>query len=138
MRMPNIDRFDKYVALILSRLYEQFPVKADIDVRRLTGHDEMDDTGVIRAPNGNESREAEIAYATIEWLIDTGYVRATEPHYPIGFRGCVLTAEGLRLLKAVPGSVQISETVGDKLVRFVREGALDLAKDLVKGALAIG
>ena len=136
--MLNIDRFDKYVALILGRLYEQFPVKTDLDVRRLTGHEEMDDTGAILAPNGDESREVAIAYATIEWLIDTGYVRAKEPHHPIGFRRCVLTAEGLRLLKAVPGSVQVGNTVGEKLIRYIREGALDMAKELVKSTLAIG
>ena len=138
MAMPNIDRFDEYAALIFSRLYEHFPVKVDLDVRDLTGHREMDENGAVLAPNGNTSRCASIAYATIEWLIETGYVRAKEPHYPIGFRGCVLTAEGLKLLKAMPGSVQFTDTVGDKLVRFVREGALDLAKDIVKGALAIG
>ena len=136
--MPNIDRFDKYVALILSELYGQFPVKTDLDVRKLTGHSHMDDFGTICAPNGKESRDAKIAYATIEWLIDTGYVRAKEPRHPIGFRQCVLTAEGLKLLKATPSSVQITETVGDKLVRHVKENALDLAIDVAKGALAIG
>lgn len=135
--MPNIDRFDKYVALILSRLYEQFPVKTDIDVRKLTEISDTDDFGALLAPDGKESRDARIAYATAEWLIDTGYVRAKEPHYPIGFRACVLTAEGLKLLKATPASVHLTETVGDKLVRFVKEGALDLAQDLVKSALAL-
>ena len=85
-----------------------------------------------------QMERAFIAYATIEWLIDTGWVRAKEPHYPIGFRRCVLTAEGLKLLKAVPGSVQAGNTVGEKLIRYIREGALDMAKELVKGALAIG
>lgn len=98
----------------------------------------MDEDGGIRAPNGKESEAAAIAYATIEWLVDTGYVRVKEPRYPIGFHGCVLTAQGLKLLKATPGSVQLTETAGDKLVRFVREGALDLAKDVVKAALALG
>ena len=136
--MPNIDRFDQYVALILGKLYERFPVKTDLDARDLTEHRELDQDGTILAPNGQESKNALIAYATIEWLIDTGYVRANEPRPPIGFRGCVLTAQGLKLLKATPGSVRITETVGDKLVRYVAENALDLAKDLVKSVLAIG
>ena len=136
--MPNIDRFDHYAALVLSQLYADFPVKADVDVRTLTGHSDTDEFGALVAPNGKESREARIAYATIEWLIDTGFVRAAEPQHPIGFRACVLTAEGLKLLKATPASVHLTETVGDKLIRFVKEGALDLAKDLVKSALALG
>lgn len=72
-------------------------MKTDLDVRELTGHREQDEDGNILAPNGKESNGAEIAYATIEWL---GYIRAKEPHYPIGFRRCVLTAEGLKILKA--------------------------------------
>jgi len=136
--MPNIDHFDKYVAVVLGRLYEQFPVKTNLDVRDITGHTDTNKFGLVCAPDGRESREAVIAYATIEWLVDTGYVRAASSAMPMGFQGCVLTAEGLKLLKAVPGSVQATETVGDKLARLVQEGALDLAKDLVKGVLAIG
>lgn len=135
--MPDIERFDHYVARILGALYEEFPVKTDLDVRRLTGHARMNEDGAICAPDGRESRNARIAYATIEWLVDAGYVRAQEPRFPIGFRQCVLTAEGLRALGAVPDSLPGGETVGDRIAGFVREGAADLARNLVRAALGL-
>ena len=136
--MSNIDRFDEYAAVVLGRPYERFPVKTDLDVRRITGHTGTNGFGAVCAPDGRESREAEIAWATIEWLADTGYLRTAASTAPVRFHGCVLTAEGLKLLKAVPGSVRAAETAGDQIVRFVREGALGLARDLVRGLLAPG
>ena len=84
--MPNIDRFDRYVAAILGQLYGEFPVKVDLDVRRLTGHTATNADGEICAPDGSVSEEAAVAYGTIEWLIETGYVRAIEPRHGICFR----------------------------------------------------
>ena len=136
--MRNIDRFDEYAAVVLARLYEQFPIKTTLDVRRITGHAGVNEFGAICAPDGRESREAEIAWATIEWLADTGYLRASGSNPPAVFAGCVLTAEGLRLLKAVPDSVRAAETGGERIVRLIGEGALDLAKDIVRGLLSVG
>lgn len=136
--MSNIDRFDEYAAVVLARLYERFPVKTMLDVRSITGHTGADEFGAVCGPDGRPSREAEIAWATIEWLADTGYVRVSKATPPVVFVGCVLTAEGLKLLKAVPGSVRAGETGGERIVRLLGEGAVDLAKDIVRGLLALG
>ena len=133
----NIELFDEYVARILSRLYEQFPVKCPLDVREITGHTDTDEYGAIVAPDGRASKEAEIAYATIEWLAETGYLRADDASPPYGYRSCVLSARGLELLKATPQSVRVTETLGDKLVRLVAEGSMELAKDAARAAIAI-
>jgi len=134
----NIELFDEYAARVLSQLYEQFPVKTGIDVRKLTGHVDTNEYGAILSPDGQRSRQAEIAYATIEWLVETGYIRCKKAAPPYGYSQCVLTAKGLEILKATPASVQSGKTIGDRLVQFVREGALDLAGDAVKAALAAG
>ena len=136
--MRNIDLFNEYAARILGQLYEKFPVKDDLDVRSITGHTDVNEWGAICAPDGRESKEAQVAYATIEWLADTGYIRADDRRYPFGFARCVLTAEGLRLLEATPESVQITETAGDKLVRLVKEEAIGLARDTVRAILSLG
>ena len=133
----NIELFDEYTALILSRLYEHFPVKCRLNVREITGHSDTDKFGVIVAPDGRESKEAEIARATIEWLADTGYLRAENASPPFAYMSCVLTARGLELLKATPQSVSLKETIGDKLVRLVGEGSMDLAKDAARAAVAL-
>lgn len=136
--MRNIDLFNEYAAVILARLYESFPVKTDLDVRKISGHEQEDEFGVIRAPDGRLSKESDVACATIEWLVDTGFVRADDRRPPLAFVRCVLTAEGLRLLQATPESVRITETVGDKLVRLVSEGAVDLARETAKALLTLG
>ena len=128
--MPNIDR---YVAAILGQFYGEFPVKVDLDVRRLTGHTATNADGEICAPDGSVSEEAAVAYGTIEWLIETGYVRALEPRHGSGVRGCVLTEAGLRLLKATPDSVTTRESYGSTLARLVRDGALELATEVARG-----
>ena len=133
----NIELFDEYTARILSRLYERFPVKCPLDVGEITGHTETDEFGTIVAPDGRASKEAEIARATIEWLADTGYLRAENASLPFGYASCVLTARGLELLKATPRSVSLKETLGDRLVRLVRDGSMDLAKDAVRAAVAL-
>lgn len=136
--MRNIDLFDEYVALILCQLYESFPVKTTLDVRKISGHTGLDEYGRICAPDGRPSKEAEIAYSTIEWLVDSGYVRSERPNPYTGYHGCVLTSQGLEVLKATPESVKVKETTGDKLVRFVSEGSLEMAKDAAKAAITFG
>ena len=133
----NIELFAEYTARILSRLYERFPVKCPLDVREFAGHTETDEFGVIVAPDGRTSKEAEIARATIEWLAETGYLRAENASPPFGYASCVPTARGLEVLKATPQSVRLKETLGDKLVRLVAEGSMDLAKDAVRAAVAL-
>ena len=49
----------------------------------------------------------------------------------------MLSARGLELLKATPQSVRVTETLGDKLVRLVGEGSMELATDAVRAAVAL-
>ncbi len=139
--MRNIDLFYQYVAVILSQLYEGFPVKCDLDTRQLTGHTQTNEYGAICGPDGRPSKEVEGAYATIEWLAETGYIRTESSRHLFGFSGCVLsvlTSLGLHLLKATPESVKVKESIGDKLVRLVKGGSIDLVKDAAKAIIALG
>ena len=131
--MQNIELFDQYAALILSQLYESFPVKRGLETRQLTG-----EYGAICAPDGRPSKEVEVAYATIEWLAETGYIRTESSRHLFGCSGCVLTSLGLHLLKATPESVKVKEAIGDKLVRLVQDGSIDLAKDAAQAIIALG
>ena len=101
------------------------------------GHTDTDEFGAISAREGRVSKEAGIGYATIECLVETGCLRAGDLNPPCAYRSCVLSARGLELLKATPQSVRVTETLGDKLVRLVAEGSMDLAKDAVRAAVAL-
>lgn len=135
--MKNIELFDEYTARIFADLYRSFPVKRSLDARKLSGHEDYDDFGRILNERGDPSKEFEVAYATIEWLFDTGYIRGHEPSGS-GMSLAVLSPMGLAVLKSVPSSLKAGESMGDKLSKLLAEGATDSARDLVKAALAAG
>lgn len=135
--MNNIDCFNGFVAAILAQLYDGFPVKCMLDARTISGHGDVDDFGGIVDHQGRPSRPFEIAMGTIEWLIDNGYVRAGERHI-YGYRNAVLSERGLELLKRGAGNLASKESWGDKLLRLVREGSIDLAREAAKALISAG
>ena len=138
--MQNIELFNEYVARILAQLYESFPVKEHLDVYKLTGlsAEDPDPREVMHAPDGSKLKEAQVAASTIDWLVETGYIRADTRCYPWEYLGCVLTAKGLKVLRAVPDSVKTKETFGDHLVRLTKEGASEKVKDIIKMLFTLG
>ena len=87
---------------------------------------------------GKPSKHFDVAYGTIEWLLDSGYIRSSHDLSAHGLTGAVLTAKGLTVLKAVPKSVSNSDSFGDKLSLAVRTGAADTARELLKAIFARG
>lgn len=137
MRMANIDLFDEFTARALAVLYESFPRKCVLDARQLAGHLATDDYGGVLDDEGRPSLRFEIAKATIEWLTDTGYIRANGVT-PWGLREAVLTPAGLVVLKASPESLKATETIGERIARFTREGSIELAREAAKAAISAG
>lgn len=133
--MRNIELFDEYTAKIMAVLYERFPNKRALDVREICGHTAMNDFGLVVDDNGNPSGAFDVAMGTLEWLGDNGYVRYNK-NSGYGWTDVVLTEKGLAMLNKVPNSVASKETFGDRLSRFVREGAMGLAKEATKAAFA--
>ncbi len=128
----NMELFDIYTADILARLYQSFPVPCTLDLLQISGCDEVDDCGNMNMP-------ARICGHTVEWLADNGYLKVQEQHAHC-FLGAVLTVKGLTLLKAVPDSVngKSSDSMGDKLIKALKGGAVETAKAIVKAVLAQG
>ena len=131
----NIDHFDQYAAQVLGNLYEAFPVKCSLDARELSGHFGEGEFGEIVRPDGRPSKEAEIAYATLEWLMEADFIRCEDRNPPYGAAKCVLTVRGLEVLKAVPDRIQAQETLGDRLANLARSGSLDAAREVVRTVL---
>lgn len=138
MAMANIDLFDEYTAKIFAALYDAFPRKIVLDARILCGHEGTDDFGQVVNPEGRPSAQFEVAMATIDWLRETGYIRADDSK-AFGATGAVLTASGLMVLKATPESLRpTAESIGEKLIRNVREGSLGAARETAKAAISAG
>ncbi len=114
------------------QLYERFPVRTRIDFN-FVPEELFDDTDEI-----TDVLQKHVVFGeSVRWLEKAGYVwiggissqEAVE---------VVLTPKALELLKAVPESLTTRETVGELLVRGVREGAKDSVKSAVTFALAKG
>lgn len=134
MWMANIDLFDEYTAAIFAKLFEAFPRKIAIDAREICGHEKCDDFGNVLNPEGNPSKQFEVALATIEWLRETGFIRVSSMHGQ-GAMGVVLTASALLVLKSTPESIKVSESWGERLVGFTRQGSFGLAKETAKAII---
>ena len=136
--MQNIELFDEYVARTLGMLYGSFPIRIGLDALQMSGNPEVDDFGVPIDERGKRSKAFDVCMATIEWLIDTGYIDCKERDQ-YGYSRCALTARGLEILKAVPASVQAQETIGEKLFYLIRKGSsIELAKEAAKAAIRAG
>jgi len=135
--MHNIELFDEYAAKTLAQLYQTFPVPTNLDARNLCGHHDIDEYGHFLDEQGNPSKAFDIAKATLDWLVESGYIRVQHTSQ-VGYQYAVLTAAGLEVLKASPESLKVKETLGDKLVRFTKEGSISLAKEVAKTAISTG
>ena len=120
--MPNMDEFNRITVLVLGKLYESFP-----QAIRLTAEDVHD------APNENDVRN--FSY-TVEFLGSEGYIK-----YQAGsdegwfFVEVCLTMKGLTVLRSMPDSLDAQETLGHRFGGFLKNGAKDVSKELLKVAV---
>ncbi|MDQ7091765.1 MAG: hypothetical protein Q9M50_14210 [Methylococcales bacterium] len=135
--MANIELFDEFVATILSYLYIKFPLESALDARELSGDKETDEYGTVLDNNKVRSMRFTICLATMEWLIETGYIRIKDKGQ-YGYGRAVLTSKGLEVLKSTPESISKNESIGDKLVKLMNEGSLQMAKEVAKAAVSFG
>ncbi|MFA7597221.1 MAG: hypothetical protein WCY92_12790 [Novosphingobium sp.] len=135
--MKNIELFNEYAAAIFATLYERFPVKQSLDAREICGHHTVDDFGGVVDDSGRPSRAFDIALSTVEWLGDNGFIALGDRHN-FGFRDVVLTAKGLETLNARPDSLGGKESFGERILRLLREGSIEVAKETGKAAIAYG
>ena len=140
----NIDLFNEYVAIILGRLYENFPVRQDLMAWEISGHTRPKGYGDIFYSGKDDSedldkqKQMQIAFSTIDWLVENGYVRALE-RGGLQVNGCMLTEKALKRLNSLPDGVQQpEETFGEILARLLKEGGMDAAKGLVAQSFASG
>lgn len=135
--MKNIELFDEYVAKIFGDLYENFPIPIAVNACKISGYEDTDEYGTPVDSEGVAVKDFEVCKATIDWLIEAGYLRAKNGNQ-YGYSQCVLTAKGLEVLKSVPDSVVVKTSLGDKLIVALRKGATGAATEAGKTAIRIG
>ncbi|HBP0981753.1 hypothetical protein [Pseudomonas aeruginosa] len=135
MTASNIERFDEITGLVLGKLYENFPVPIYLLVKNF-----VDDGYKMNEALGVETitKDGEFLLASISWLASSGYLLYEERIHHQGFRGAVLTAKGLEVLKAMPASLQVGPSLGEKLVVASKVGTKEVLRGVVSEVLSMG
>lgn len=134
----NMERFDALTGAVFVALYESFPEPVILAPRPFLKHIAPD--GQDKVAQGEQAFGAiEFFGHTIDWLARTGYLtHRTQTQSDLSvFEGCVLTAKGLEVLKAVPDSIT-GKTLGSQLQDAAKNGLLESVKSLTGKALGIG
>lgn len=129
--MKNIEQFDLYVGKTLAKLYENFPLKLDLDICELVGV-ELDRNAV------DVPRECHICFDSIEWLYESGYISREYTDAPLGVYRTVLSARGLELLKSTPKSLTPKDGIGEQIRDLVRQGKDQALRQSVNLVLSQG
>ncbi|XCY77423.1 hypothetical protein QLG25_13970 [Pseudomonas sp. CBR-F] len=138
MAESNIDEFDNAVGLILAKLYHSFPMR--IIVEPMVSEDPSALDPKFEAWDKHYFHQLDIFKFTMSWLIQAGYIWS-EKQDGIDelagiFKGCVLSAKGLEVLKT-PNSLN-GASIGTQLQDAARDGVLSSVKSLTEKALGIG
>lgn len=124
-KINNIQLFDCYTAKILAKLYETFPRKQNV----------FKDTFISDCDSDLELKEKiDFVCDTLRFLKENGFI--TYKDYlkadNCNFQDMTLTLKGLSILNSEPQSIKSRETIGDKIVETVKNGAFSTAAELTK------
>lgn len=137
MHPQNIQKFDETVAIMLAKLYDNFPTPQSIvvdaygvDVQILY---QVDGSEIYK----QEKMKANAVINAVRWLADEDYLRFdSQSSEGDRIRGAVLTQKGLSLLNAIPAS--LSQTRGARLSSAIKSGAKEVAKEVLRQVLEEG
>jgi len=135
MTSSNVERFDRLTGGVFGKLYQSFPVPIELNINDFTSlitplKETYEEDQTLNA--------SEFFYSTLSWLKDSGYITYLNNALDnTSCYGCVLTAKGLEVLKAVPKSVD-GDSLGGQLADAVKEGAMGKLKELASEALSKG
>jgi hypothetical protein len=135
MTTSNIERFDEITGRLLGALYENFPVPRSLLIEHFVT-DGYSYCAAVDADSPND--KGSFFIACVDWLDKAGFINTNGRDPRRGFGDCVLTAKGLEILKAVPKSLDGSQSIGEQLVEATKSGMSDQVRDLTNNLLKRG
>lgn len=118
--MSNLEEFNWFVAVILAKLYDNFPQAVMVSVQEFE-------------PNVDRKVAANFI-GTIEFLAREGYITHGEGDDEGHFvTQATLTMKGLKALNRVPEFFEEKITWGERFSKMVRVGTAEAAKETIKG-----
>lgn len=135
MSLPNIQRFNEYTGAILASLYEHFPVRKSLLPRNFI----EGGAAAVMVPDDHlgerQSDEAVFFMATVQWLVDAGYVQCKKAFHDYA-ADATLTAKALEALNALPDSLSGKQSLGERLVGAVKDGGKQLLRTVAQEAIS--
>ena len=121
--MPkNIDLFNKGAALILARLYDEFPKPIHLNIAQLD-EDMTDDEGEIYA-------------STLAFLRDEEFIRCGQTMgNGLVASNVVLTSKGLDILNSTPDILKEKISLGDKIKEVASSGTKDALNAVIQAVV---
>jgi hypothetical protein len=142
MATSNIDQFNEITGRVFAHLYQAFPIPTDLRpaVIEIQEASRGDYDPILGTTSGQEpkSQEEQLFVHSVEWLRQTGYLTAERYAMSDHFTKAVLTAKGLEVLNAVPGSLKQRLSIGEQLADASRSGGKELLRSITTEALGIG
>lgn len=125
-----IDVFNTNVGIILTKLYEKFPLRINLSYNDLAIElfEDSDE-------DGGDFDKVDVFGATVAWLEQAEYIWASKVDNDEAF-GVVLSPKGLELLKAKPDSLS-GQSIGDQLLSIMKSGAKEAAKSAIKDLITL-
>ncbi|MCY1303819.1 hypothetical protein D9M70_535450 [compost metagenome] len=142
MTTSNIDQFNEITGRVFAHLYQAFPIPTDlrptvvgIEEASPGDYDPVTGTSIGQEPR---THEEQLFAHSVEWLCRTGYLTAERYAMSDHFTKAVLTAKGLEVLNAVPGSLKQKSSIGEQLTEASKSGGMELLRSITTEALGIG
>ncbi|MDN0084485.1 hypothetical protein QU487_17245 [Crenobacter sp. SG2305] len=146
----NIEKFNYYVGCVFALLQDEFPCRHAIDFVKLIGGEQCAETyskdgrwtgRYIRDGEIQDvSKELDLAYETVNWLFETGYLIGSVGVTQLGRNAFVtLSPKGLEILKAVPAAIDsksAGKSIGQELSDAVKSAAKSQVSEIASKALS--
>jgi hypothetical protein len=120
--MNKVEIFNKGAALILAKLYEEFPTPIILDVTKL-------DTGVTEEDAG--------VYAdTVSFLRNENFIRSgNSVNQGKKTSNVVLTSKGLAVLNSSPEVLQVKAPLGERVKEVAKSGSKEVLSAIMQAVI---
>jgi len=126
--MDNIEAFDLTVAVILAKLYKQFPQKLSLECDSFC--EELD------IPNYTKEEKIKLCSATMTFLQENDFIVSNSKNNSIAYAYVSLTIKGLTALKSEPKSLSNNESIGKRLIRAIEDKSAGMIVHMAQSALS--
>ena len=118
----NMDLFNKGAALILAKLYDEFPKPIHLNITHLD--ENMSD------------EEGEVYGATLMFLRDEGFIRCGESlHRGLMTSNVVLSSKGLDILNSTPDALKEKISLGEKIKEVAKNGTKEAISTVIQAVI---